>query len=259
MRPVSSSFLFLTAKFPTSLVVIIRTNDYNAVSVCRERKIVKQILIIEDDMHIGNALEEALIREGYRILRAYSGTEALYVLSETKPDLVLLDLMLPGLNGEEVLPRIKGIPVIIISAKTDIDNKVNLLLGGAADYVTKPFHTKELLARIAVQLRNTASSHAKALTFEELTLDPDTHTVTVGADEVKLTRTEFAILKLLMQNPTQVITKSLLLDRISEDTPDCTENSLKIHISNLRKKLRGVTDKDYIEAVWGIGFKLRTE
>lgn len=220
----------------------------------------KCILIIEDDMHIGNALEEALIREGYRVLRAYSGTEALYVLSETKPDLVLLDLMLPGLNGEEVLPRIKGIPVIIISAKADIDNKVNLLLGGAADYVTKPFHTKELLARIAVQLRNAVSiPDTKVLTFEDLTLDPDTHTVTAGAAEVKLTRTEFAILKLLVQNPAQVITKSLLLDRISEDTPDCTENSLKIHISNLRKKLRGVTDKDYIEAVWGIGFKLRTE
>ncbi len=102
----------------------------------------KNILIIDDDIYIGNMLEEALTKEGYGISRAYSGTEALLVLSRFKPDLVLLDLMLPGLNGEEVLPQIKGIPVIILSAKVDIDNKVDLLLGGAADYVTKPFNTK---------------------------------------------------------------------------------------------------------------------
>ncbi len=220
----------------------------------------KNILIIDDDIYIGNVLEEALAREGYRVSRAYSGTEALFDLSQSKPDLVLLDLMLPGLNGEEVLPQIEGIPVIILSAKVDIDNKVDLLLGGAVDYVTKPFNTKELLARIAVQLRNTANtSVAPALTFDDITLNTDTHIVTINNAEIKLTRTEYAILKLLMQNQTQVVTKSLLLERISDDTPDCTESSLKMHISNLRKKLRNVNGKDYIEAVWGIGFKMRTE
>ena len=205
--------------------------------------ILKNILIIDDDVPIGNVIEEMLIKEGYGVSRAYSGTEALFVLSE-----------------EDILPRIKGIPVIVISAKVDIDNKVNLLLGGAADYITKPFHTKELLARIAVQLRNAANSGMNAvLTFEKISLDTDRHTVTIDKNEIKLTRTEYAILKLLMQNPTQVITKSLMLERISEDTPDCTESSLKMHISNLRKKLREGSDKDYIEAVWGIGFKLRTE
>lgn len=219
----------------------------------------KNILIIDDDIHIGNVLEETLKKEGYDILRAYSGTEALLVLSQTKPDLVLLDLMLPGLNGEEVLPQIKDIPVIVLSAKVDVESKVDLLLGGAADYVTKPFNTKELLARIAVQLRNTANTvESSVLTFGEMELNTDTHIVTIGTNHIKLTRTENAILKLLMKNPTQVITKSLLLERISDDTPDCTESSLKMHISNLRKKLREVTDKDYIEAVWGIGFKLRT-
>ena len=104
----------------------------------------KKILIIDDDLHIGNVLEETLTNEGYVVTRAYSGTEAVLVLSKTKPDLVLLDLMLPGLSGEEVLPHIKGIPVIVMSAKVDIDNKVELLLGGAVDYMTKPFHTKEL-------------------------------------------------------------------------------------------------------------------
>lgn len=224
----------------------------------------KQILIIDDDMHIGDMLEETLTREGYLVSRAYSGTEALLVLAQSKPDLVLLDLMLPGLNGEEVLPQIKNIPVIVVSAKADIDGKVDLLLGGAADYVTKPFDIKELSARIAVQLRNAAASGtALTLNFADIALHTDTHLAEICRDsepfsrEIKLTRTEFAILKLLMQNPAQVVTKSLLLERISEDTPDCTETSLKMHISNLRRKLREVSGKDYIEAVWGIGFKLR--
>lgn len=220
----------------------------------------KNILIIDDDMYIGNMLEETLTKEGYTVSRAYSGTEALLFLSQSRPDLVLLDLMLPGLNGEDVLKQIKGIPVIIVSAKVDVDNKVDLLLGGAADYVTKPFNTKELLARIAVQLRSAAVDEAAhVLSYDDIILDMNTHIVTIGSSEVKLTRTEYAILKLLMQNPTQVITKSMLLERISEDTPDCTESSLKMHVSNLRKKLREVSGRDYIEAVWGIGFKLRVE
>ena len=220
----------------------------------------KHILIIDDDIHIGDVLKEILDREGYRVSRAYSGTEALFVLSQSKPDLVLLDLMLPGLNGEEVLPHIKGLPVIVVSAKVDIDSKVELLLGGAVDYVTKPFHSKELLARIAAHLRNAAiSASSPSLIFKDITLNTDTHMASIGENEIKLTRTEYAILKLLMQNTGQVITKSLLLDRISEDTPDCTESSLKMHISNLRKKFREVNGKDYIEAVWGIGFKMKSD
>lgn len=220
----------------------------------------KNILIIDDDIHIGDMLEETLTKKGYGVRRAYSGTEALLVLSNSKPDLVLLDLMLPGLNGEEVLPKIKGIPVIVVSAKVDVDNKVDLLLGGAADYITKPFEIKELLARIAVQLRGVSSPETTiTLEFDDIILDMNTHIVSINDSKIKLTRTEYAILKLLMQNPTQVVAKSLLLERISEDTPDCTESSLKMHISNLRKKLRAVNDKDYIEAIWGIGFKMRTE
>lgn len=220
----------------------------------------KRILIVDDDIHIGNVLEETLSKEGYQIFRAYSGTEALFVLSKTKPDLVLLDLMLPGLNGEDVLPQIKGIPIIVVSAKVDIDNKVDALLGGAVDYVTKPFNMRELLARISVHLRNSESMLVSSeLAFADIVLNTNTHIAKIGNTEIKLTRTEYAILKLLMQNPTQVVTKSLLLDRISADTPDCTENSLKMHVSNLRKKLREVNNQDYIEAVWGIGFKMRAE
>lgn len=219
----------------------------------------KKILIVDDDPSIGNLLQEALTGAGYCTMRAYSGTEALLAVANTTPDLVLLDLMLPGLSGEALLPKLKGIPVIVLSAKVDVDNKVDLLLGGAADYVTKPFNTKELLARIAVQLRTRPSAEAApTLVFEDIALHTDTHAVTVGTAEVKLTRTEYAILKLLLQNPSQVLPKSLLLERISEDTPDCTESSLKMHVSNLRKKLRDAGGRDYIEAVWGIGFKLRS-
>ena len=217
----------------------------------------KTILIIDDDVHIGNLLAEALGQEGYATLRAYSGTEAVMILDSKRPDLVLLDLMLPGLSGEEVLTRIKGIPVIVLSARADAGSKVDLLMGGAQDYVTKPFDLSELMARIAVQLRSAENSEGDIRRFEDIELDTAHHSVSVSGVPVKLTRTEYAILKLLIQKPTQVFTKSQLLDKISADTPDCTESSLKIHISNLRKKLREPSGNEYIEAVWGIGFKLK--
>ena len=220
----------------------------------------KTILIIDDDVYIGDMLEEVLSKEGYIPARAYSGTEALLYLSTRRPDLILLDLMLPGLSGEDLLPALEGIPVIVISAKAETSDKVDLLMAGASDYVTKPFDTAELLARIAVQLRNAASSSSTSiLAFKDIILDTASHSVTLSGVPVHLTRTEYAILKLLMQNPSQVITKSLLLDRISRDTPDCVESSLKVHISNLRKKLKNVDGNDYIESVWGIGFKMRSE
>ena len=220
----------------------------------------RTIAIVDDDIHIGNMVEEVLKGEGYEVLRAYSGTEALLLLSNRKPDLILLDLMMPVLSGEEVLPKISGIPVIVVSAKVGIDDKVNLLLGGAADYITKPFDIKELLARIQVQLRMGMNQElAPTYIVGDLKLDTSSHDVTIGGNNIKLTKTEYAILKLLMQHPNQAIAKSVILDRISEDTPDCTESSLKIHISNLRKKIREVSGKEYIEAVWGIGFKISEE
>lgn len=217
----------------------------------------KTIAIIDDDIHIGDVLEEILRREGYDVLRAYSGTEALYLLAQHRPDLVLLDLMLPGLSGEEVLPNIQGVPVIILSAKVDVEDKVQLLLDGAVDYITKPLHPQELLARIAVQLRRPQVEEAQqVLTVGELSLDPLSRQVTVAGQEVHLTKTEYAILKLFLQHPNQAISKSVILERISLDTPDCTDSSLKQHMSNLRKKLRQVSGKEYLQSVWGIGFRL---
>lgn len=213
----------------------------------------KTIAIIDDDVPIGDMLEELLTKEGFVVIRAYSGTEALYLLERQRPDLVLLDLMLPGLSGEELLPHITGIPVIVISAKIDIRDKVSVLFSGASDYITKPFDTRELLARIAVQLRKGTNPSA-LLSAADVTLDPLSHAVTAAEIPVKLTRTEYAILKLLLQNPGQAVAKSVILDRISIDTPDCTESSLKVHVSNLRKKLKEAGGRDYIEAIWGIGF-----
>lgn len=217
----------------------------------------KKIMIVDDDVCIGDMLEELLAKENYSTVRAYSGTEALLYLSSHRPDLILLDLMLPGLSGEEILPQIADIPVIVMSAKADIKGKVALLLNGAADYITKPFEIEELLARIIVQFRKTSgSTSSNVLKYDCITLNPATREVLINSQNVRLTKTEFAILKLLMENPKQIITKTILLDRISEDTPDCMESSLRVHISNLRKKLRDVSGKDYIEAVWGIGFKM---
>lgn len=217
----------------------------------------KNIMIIDDDVYIGNMLQEALTRHGYGVLRAYSGTEALLLLKTSAPDLILLDLMLPGLSGEEILPRIKDFPVIITSAKADVGGKISLLLEGAADYMTKPFDIGELLARIEVQLRK-GSSGGAPLTFGGLSLGNSPNSVRFEETPVKLTRTEYAILKQLMLNPNRVITKSELLELICRDTPDCTESSLKVHISNLRKKLAEAGCGDCIEAVWGIGFKMKS-
>ena len=238
----------------------------------------KKILVVDDDVSIGNVLEEMLIKEGYTVLRAYSGTEALLLLRGEKPDLVLLDLMLPGLSGEEVLPHLQDIPVIVMSARADVEDKVQLLLDGAADYVTKPFSGKELMARMAVQLsirdnKIACDTGAESAAHNMSQIEQNGVKTTLNYDlihintailqcfadgrEVHLTRTEFAILKLLMSNPTQIVSRSMILDNICMDTPDCTESSLKVHVSHLRRKLRDATGKDYIEAVWGIGFRLR--
>lgn len=246
-----------------------------------ETMAVKTIAIIEDDEHIGNILETRLRQEGYQTLRAYSGTEARYLFADKRPDLILLDLMLPGLSGEELLAEISGVPVIVVSAKAGVDDKVDALLSGAADYLTKPFEMRELLARIAVQLRRggeqggvcskeqggigcgagagKAGTKPETLAAGTLTLDLAAREARAAGGAVRLTKTEFAILKLLMQNQGRVLSKASILEDISLDTPDCTDSSLKQHVSNLRKKLRDIGGRDYIEAVWGIGFRFVAE
>ncbi|MCR5558609.1 MAG: response regulator transcription factor [Butyrivibrio sp.] len=221
-----------------------------------------RIMIVEDDVNIGNMLQEALELESYSVTRAYSGTEALMLLEKGRPNLILLDLMLPGLSGEELITKFDGILTIVMSARSDIDTKIELLRKGACDYVTKPFVLSELLARIEAHLRLMSNAGNGAVDEEEgivrvgnLTLDTNLLTVTVGDSEVNLTRTEAAILNILMLNPGRPIGRSTILDRISDSTPDCTERSLKQHISNVRKKLQQMDNIDHIEAIYGIGFQ----
>ena len=216
----------------------------------------QHILVIDDDIHIGNMTQQFLTSKGFAVSRAYSGTEALLVLNQTKPDLILLDLMLPGLTGEQLLPQIKDIPVIVVSAKADVADKVTLLMNGAQDYLTKPFDLNELLARITVALRKTKTTESGSITACGLTLHSDTLTFTAQGKDVRLTRTECAILKLLMLSEGAPVGRTTILDKIAFDTPDCTERSLKQHISNIRKKLMTADNCDHIEAIYGIGFKL---
>lgn len=217
----------------------------------------KTIVVVEDDIEIGNAIETLLNLEGYAVRRAFSGTEALMLLSQVTPDLVLLDLNLPGLNGEDVLKQIKaGIPVIILSAKSATRDKVNNLIAGASDYITKPFDNDELLARIAVQLRHNAADSSDTVKWKNIELDKQTFSVTAAGNTVKLTKTEFAILQLFMTNPKNVFSKSAIVENISDYTLDGEESSISVHISSLRHKLAAAANQEYIETVWGIGFKL---
>lgn len=213
------------------------------------------ILIVEDDNSIQDILEEVL-KKIYKTYHAYSGTEALLVLEKENIDLILLDLMLPGLSGEEIITKVKNIPIIVITAKIDAEDKVKCLLKGANDYITKPFDIKELLARIKVQLRLNPNNNKKFI-HKNLELLDDNHILKINNLEVKLTKTEYAIFKQLLLNYPKVISKDSLLNLISKDTLDCDENSLKVHISNIRKKIKSISDKEFIESVWGIGFKIK--
>jgi len=217
----------------------------------------KKILIVEDDISIHNMLEELLKQENYDVANAYSGTEALLLLEKNKYDVILLDLMLPAISGEEIITKVKDTPIIVLSAKISNEDKVNCLLSGANDYITKPFNSKELLARIEVQLRTkNKSTTSQILKYKNLELVNDYRTLLINNEKINLTKTEYAILKQLLLTPNQVITKNKLLELISTDTEDCDENSLKVHISNIRKKIKKVSDKNYIESIWGIGFKM---
>ena len=221
-----------------------------------------KILIVEDDANINSLLGEALMRENYFTTSAFSGTEALMLLEKDKYDLILLDLMLPGLSGEALLAKIReisNVPVIIITAKDELDEKINLLHGGADDYITKPFEMKEVLARIEVLLRRCGQNNSEnnILTCRNLELDLTSHTVSVCGHEINnFTRQEFSILQLFMKNPKQVFSKEAIFEYAWDEPYMRETKTIDVHISNIRKKIKKVTDEEYIETVWGIGYKL---
>lgn len=254
------------------------------------------ILIVEDDDMINNMIKEALEIEGFRCIQAFSGTEGILVARHEAVDLVILDLMLPGKPGEEVIREIKAlknIPVIIVSAKDGIDSKVDLLRSGADDYLTKPFDIRELEARVEVSLRKykkesderlsndsiEKSDHGDeldsgkndifgigsdrgnfkkhAIVYKEIELNPECYWVGVNGNQLELTRHEFHILELLMKNPDRAFSKQAIYDFAWDDVYLGEDNTINVHISNIRKKIKKYSDTEYIETVWGIGFKLK--
>lgn len=221
----------------------------------------KKILIVEDDVNINNLLKEALSQKGYTCGQAFSGTEAALWLEKESWMLVLLDLKLPGMTGEEVLQLIRrqgDTPVIVLTAKDAMEEKLDLLTSGADDYITKPFDINEVIARVQIQLRH-AGQEAEPDRIEcgGITLDDKTHQIWVDGQEIlHLTRQEYAILEFLIRHPKQVFRKEAIFTYAWEEEYMGETKTLDVHISNIRKKLKAVTDKEYIQTVWGIGYRL---
>lgn len=220
----------------------------------------KKILIIEDDTHINQMMNDALAQAGYRCTSAYSGTEGLLHFGQESYDLIILDLMLPGMQGEDVLKQIRfacNVPVIILSAKDALDTKVDLLTLGANDYMTKPFALEELQARVFVQLRNTTyQGYAGRIEHRKLCYDPVQKQMTVDGKELALTAQELKIMELFLRHPGKVFSKNEIYEYAWDTCYIGEDKTVNVHISNIRQKLKRLTDEEYIETVWGLGFKL---
>jgi len=219
-----------------------------------------KILIIEDDTHINQLLYDLLTTHGYQVTGAFSGTEGLICFGADEFDLVLLDLMLPGVIGDVVLETIRDksqVPVIILTAISDKEKTVDLLRLGANDYIVKPFNNDELLARMDIWLRQKNEDSIKKLTFKDIVLHIDEIKVYVADTEIQLSKREFGILECMMKNPKKVFTKNNLYETVWQEQFMGDENTINVHISNLRNKLaKANADEDYIQTVWGIGFKM---
>ncbi len=219
-----------------------------------------RILIIEDNEEINDILKEAVNGAGYEAVQSFSGSEGLLRFSTEDFDMVLLDLMLPGIKGEEVLQKIKeksDIPVLVLSAKTDIEGKVNLLRQGASDYITKPFDVREVLARIDLHAKDSGTKNvSNDLIYNEITINDESHVCSVNGNEISLTKHEFNLLRLLVLHPEKVYSKRELFELAWEEEYIGEDNTVNVHISNIRKKIREYSDNEYIKAVWGIGFRI---
>ena len=223
------------------------------------------IMVVEDDADINNLLAKILRQANYQVLQVYSGSEAVLRLQQDRPDLLLLDLMLPGMSGSEVLAHMHkelslDLPVIVLSAKNALADKVNLLESGADDYITKPFEPEEVLARITATLRRVGKDNIadRPLVHRALQLSPALRKVTLDSQELTLTAHEFDILELLMRQPEKVFTREALYEQVWNGNYYGENNTVNVHVSNIRKKLKAIDPTaDYIQTVYGIGFKLQ--
>ncbi|MBC2396211.1 response regulator transcription factor [Clostridium tetanomorphum] len=226
-----------------------------------------KILVVEDDNDINNMLTNLVRRNGYEAIQAYSGTEAALHLKSTEFNLVLLDIMIPGMDGKELLTRIRktmDMPVIVISARIDKTDKIEMLNMGADDYITKPFDIDELSARINSNLRryskdnSMASESRNSLSFKDITLNKETKEVLVNGNGVNLTAREFIILELFLSNPKKVFSKANLFESVWGEEYMGDDNTVNVHMSNLRGKLQKCNkEEEYIETIWGMGYKLK--
>ena len=222
------------------------------------------ILVVEDDPDINRLLCRLLTDGGYDVRPAFSGSEAVLWAEQYEYDLVLLDLMLPGLTGEEFIAQMrrkKTMPILVLSAKAGLEDRVNVLRLGADDFISKPFDNAEVLARVEAQLRRYRQFSAPAeagevLRLGDLVLDREAVRVTAGGKDVALTAREFEILALLLSHPKKVYTREQLYENVWGGEYMGDDNTVNVHISNLRSKLGRVSDREYIKTVWGIGFKM---
>lgn len=226
-----------------------------------------KILITEDDADISNLIRSICEKNGLQTVQAFSGTEAALRLELENFDMIILDLMLPGMTGEELLQKVRaqkspGIPVLVLSARSALTDKVQLLTGGADDYMTKPFEPEELLARITACLRRAGRTPKEApagaeLSYKKLRIHPASRKATVNGQELVLTPHEYEILLLLVQEPEKVFSRETLYEQVWQGGYYGEDNTVNVHVSNLRKKIAAKdAENEYIRTVWGIGFKM---
>lgn len=227
----------------------------------------RKILVVEDDQDINNLIFKILNKEGYEVVQAFSGSEGRMCLEASDFDLILLDLMLPGMSGEDIIQKIrlsKHMPIIVISAKASQEDKINVLKIGADDFVSKPFDVNEVLARVEAQLRRykvfqkeDSKEEDKILTYKEIVLDKEKVEVKVKGELITLTAKEYLILKLLMSNSKKVFTRANLFKSVWGEDFLADDNTINVHISNIRSKIHEIdSENEYIKTIWGIGFKL---
>lgn len=218
-----------------------------------------EVLIVEDDNDINKILSLVIKKHGYNATSCFSGTEAQLRLENSSFDLVLLDIMLPGMDGVELLSKIReksSIPVIVISAKGLVSDKIDLLRLGADDYIVKPFYNEEVAARIEVQLRKNCTNEGVCFRWKKIVMDKSQHRVTFGEHDLNLTNAEFDILYIMLKHPKQVFSKAKLYEILWNDVYRGGDNTISMHVSNIRRKISKFTDEEYIKTVWGIGFSL---